>query len=283
MAETMLARSSRFSRLRSVPLVLLAGVFAFPFYFLITVSLKTTLQAFAEPFSFPVNPNWESYTTVLTGGGVGVNMAVAVVNSVLLTGLSCVFLIVIGSATAYTLARNPGWVSSSLFVFFVIGIIVPSQLGIAPLYGAMRSIGLVGNLFGMVLIYCFKQIPLTVFLYTGFFRALPVDYEEAAIIDGANRFQVFTRVVMPQMNAVTGTALVLNSLYIWNDLFDQLVFLSGSDSLTLPVAIYTLTFTNVSRWNIIFAAVVISLVPMVLLYLFMQRKVMASFGGGLKG
>jgi raffinose/stachyose/melibiose transport system permease protein len=152
-----------------------------------------------------------------------------------------------------------------------------------PLYSVLRSIGLVGTAGGMILVYVLKQIPLTVFVYTGFFRSLPTSYEEAALIDGASRLQIFTRVVMPQMNAVTGTALVLNALYIWNDLFDQLVFLSGSNTLTLPVAIYSLTFTNISRWNIIFAAVVISLVPMVLLYLFMQRKMMTAFSGGLKG
>lgn len=283
MASTTSRRQGRHTAGYTTPLILFAIVFSFPFYLLVTVSLKTTLEAFTDPFSFPVRPNWESYTAVLSGGGVGVDMVAALGNSMLITGVSCAVLISVGSVTAYTLARNPGWVSNLLFVFFVVGIIIPSQLGIVPLYSALRSVGLVGSAWGMVLIYVFKQIPLTVFVYTGFFRQLPLSYEEAALIDGANRLQVFTRVVMPQMSAVTGTALVLNALYIWNDLFDQLVFLSGSDTMTLPVAIYSLTFTNVSRWNIIFAAVVISLIPMVLLYLFTQRKMMTSFAGGLKG
>ena len=103
------------------------------------------------------------------------------------------------------------------------------------------------------------------------------------MIDGAGFIKAFTRGVMPQMNAITGTALLLNSLYIWNDTLDQMVFLSGSKVRTLPVEIYSLTTAMTAKWNLVFAAVILSLLPMVILFLFTQKKMMNSLAGGLKG
>jgi len=266
-----------------VLLLLGAALFAAPLYLLVSVSLKSTLGALQSPFSLPVPPQWANYTTVLSGAGNNISIGASLVNSVLLTGVSCVLLVVVGSTTAYVLARNPGRTSDVLYLLTVVAIVIPSQLGIAPLYSWLRELGLVGTPVAVILVYVFKQMPLSIFLYTGFFRRLPVTYEEAAALDGANRLTTFVRVVMPQMTTITGTAILLNALYIWNDLFVQLVFLSGSAFPTLPVAIYTLSFGEVSQWNVIFTGVFISLLPMVVLYLFTQKKMMASFGGGLKG
>ena len=118
---------------------------------------------------------------------------------------------------------------------------------------------------------------------TGFFRQFPIDFEEAATIDGAGYFKSFFLVVLPQLKAITGTAILLNALYIWNDTFDQMVFLSGAAAKTLPVEIYALTTAMTAQWNLVFAAVIISLVPMLILYLLTQKKMMTSLAGGIKG
>lgn len=89
--------------------------------------------------------------------------------------------------------------------------------------------------------------------------------------------------VLPQLKAITGTAILLNALYIWNDTFDQMVFLSGAAAKTLPVEIYALTTAMTAQWNLVFAAVIISLVPMLILYLLTQKKMMTSLAGGIKG
>ena len=268
---------------REVLTFVITLLFASPFYLLIVNALKTLEESYANPFGLPSKINWNSFTEVLNGAGVNANFANALFNSFVITAGSLVLLISLGSLTAYGLSRHKGKISNLLFAFFVIGIIVPSQLGIVPMYTALRSVDLVGTRLGMILIYLCKQMPLTVFLYTGFFKRLPIDYEEAAVIDGAGFIKTFTRVVMPQMNAITGTALLLNSLYIWNDTLDQMVFLSGSKVRTLPVEIYSLTTAMTAKWNLVFAAVILSLLPMVILFLFTQKKMMNSLAGGLKG
>ena len=220
---------------------------------------------------------------VLAGAGINANFVGATVNSLLITAGSLVLLIVFGSLAAYCLARHPGKVSNIMYIFFVIGIIIPSQLGLVPMYCALRDLGLVGNIAGMMILYTCKQMPMTVFLYTGFFRQFPIDFEEAATIDGAGYFKSFFLVVLPQLKAITGTAILLNALYIWNDTFDQMVFLSGAAAKTLPVEIYALTTAMTAQWNLVFAAVIISLVPMLILYLLTQKKMMTSLAGGIKG
>ena len=146
---------------------LLVLVFAAPFYLLVVNSLKTTKEAYASPFTLPADVYWQSFTEVLAGAGINANFVGATVNSLLITAGSLVLLIVFGSLAAYCLARHPGKVSNIMYIFFVIGIIIPSQLGLVPMYCALRDLGLVGNIAGMMILYTCKQMPMTVFLYTG--------------------------------------------------------------------------------------------------------------------
>ncbi len=279
----MMNKYTKKSFVKEMIMITVTVIFASPFYFLVTNSLKTTKEAYANPFGLPKALYWQSFSEVLNGAGVNADFAGALLNSLIITAGSLLLLAAFGSLTAYGLSRHPGKLSSFLYVFFVIGIIIPSQLGLVPIYTALRSIGLVGSRLGMILVYVCKQMPLTVFLYTGFFKSLPEEYEEAAVIDGAGFVKSFVFVVMPQMRTITGTALLLNSLYIWNDTMDQMVFLSGSEIRTLPVEIYSLTTAMTAQWNLVFAAVIVSLLPMIILYLFTQKKMMDSLAGGLKG
>lgn len=266
-----------------IGMILLTILYAAPFYLLISNSLKTTTEAYSNPFGLPQLLNPASYTDVLNGAGMNADFAMGLVSSLSIAAFSIILLIVLGSLAAYGLSRHPGKMSNALYILFVVGIIVPSQLGIVPIYTVLRSLRLTGNIAGAVILYVCKQMPMTVFLYTGFFRQLPKDFEEAANIDGSNWFKTYWQVVMPQMNTITGTVILMNAIYIWNDTFDQIVFLSGSKVQTLPVLIYTLTTAMTAQWNIVFAAVVISLLPMVVLYLFTQKKMMSSLAGGIKG
>jgi raffinose/stachyose/melibiose transport system permease protein len=125
-------------------------------------------------------------------------------------------------------------------------------------------------------------MPLAVFLYTGFARALPHDYEEAAYLDGASRFQAFRTVIFPLLSPATGTVAILCGLIIWNDFFTQLIFLGGSSTSTLPVVIYTYVGALAARWNVIFAAIIISMIPILTLYLILQRRFIQGFAGGIK-
>jgi len=111
---------------------------------------------------------------------------------------------------------------------------------------------------------------------------MPRDYEEAAYMDGASRLRTFVRVVFPLLRPATAAVAVLASVVVWNDFFSQLVFLGGSSHQTLPVIIYSFVGEYSSQWNLIFAAVVVTLAPVLAFYLFAQRQLVRGFSGGIK-
>jgi raffinose/stachyose/melibiose transport system permease protein len=146
----------------------------------------------------------------------------------------------------------------------------------------MRHLGISTSYPGMILLHAGLLMPLTVFLYTGFVRTIPRDYEEAAYIDGAGRLLTFTRVIFPLLLPITTTIAVLTGVIVWNDFFIQLIFLAGSDKQTVPVAIYSFVGEYSTNWSLIFATVMISIAPIMLFYVFAQRQLIRGFTGGIK-
>jgi len=253
-----------------------------PFYFLVTTAFKTDSEVFTtNPVAPPAAPSFDNFATVLAATDQR-SLAAGLLNSVIITGGSIIGLILFGSLAAYVIARRTQWWSNLSYYLFLIAIILPTQLGIVPLYVGARLAGLTGSPWGMIVIYVGSLMPLAVFLYAGFFRGLPRDYEEAATIDGARPGQLFFRVVLPLMAPATGTVAILAGLIVWNDFFTSLIFLSGSGSPTLPVAMYTYVGSLVSQWNQIFAIVIISMIPILAFYLFAQKRFIQGFAGGLK-
>jgi raffinose/stachyose/melibiose transport system permease protein len=192
-------------------------------------------------------------------------------------------LILVGSVCAYAIARTTSAFGTLMYVAFVVGIILPPQLAIVPLFVAMKHLGLVGNYAGMIILYVGLLTPLSVFLYAGFVRALPRDFEEAAQVDGAGTLRIYWRVILPLLRPVTWTVAILTGLFVWNEFFNSLIFLSGSDKATLPVAVYSLVETNVGQWNLAFAAIILALTPALICYLLAQRQIVNGLAGGVKG
>jgi raffinose/stachyose/melibiose transport system permease protein len=204
-------------------------------------------------------------------------------NSFIITAGAIVLLVLFASIASYVIARRTrGWTNVTYYLVLV-AIVLPSQLGTVPMYIGARSVGLTGTIPGMILLWTGLLMPLAVFLYASFFRGLTTEYEEAATIDGATPTQTFFRVVLPLMAPATGTVAILAGLIVWNDFFNSLIFLGGSETQTLPVAMYTYVGGLVSAWNKIFAVVIISMVPILVFYIFAQKKFIQGFAGGLKG
>jgi raffinose/stachyose/melibiose transport system permease protein len=266
---------------RELLLILVAVIFCLPFYLLIAVAFQSTAETYKTPFNFPIPPHFGNFSQAWnTGGQAGLGHAL--VTSLIITIAAVAALIALGSLCAYTLARRTSRMSSALYLIFVIGIILPPQLALIPLYVEMHHLGLVGNETGIIILYIGLLMPLVVFLYTGFIRALPLDYEEAARVDGAGIVRTYVRVVFPLLKPVTGTVAVLAGIIIWNEFFITLIFLSGSKYETLPVALYSFVGEYATRWNLIFAGVIITIAPIVAFYLFAQRQLIRGFSGGVK-
>jgi len=261
-----------------VLVLVMALLFCLPLYFVVSTSLKPKEEIFTSALKFPADPAWGNFSEVW-GSGLGT----AFLSSVVITLGSVVFLVLLGSLCAYVLARRPGRLSNSLYILFVLGIIIPFQLSIIPLYVSFRALGLAGNYLGMIILSVGIFMPLAVMLYTGFVRQLPRDYEEAARIDGAGTLRIFVRVVFPLLRPVTGTVAILTGLFIWNDFFASQIFLGGSGAQTLPVAVYSFVGQYVSRWNLVFAAVLVAILPLVIFFIVAQKQMIRGFASGMKG
>ena len=216
------------------------------------------------------------------GGTGGFTLGESMKSSLIITSGAVLLLVVVGALAAYTIARKPGRLGSALYFVFAFAIIVPFQLGIIPTYVALHKLHLSGSYLSMILLYTGLLIPLSVFLYTGFVRTLPQDYEEAAYVDGAGRLRTFLLVVFPLLLPVTATVAVLTGVIVWNDFFLQLVFLAGSNKQTLPVAIYSFVGEYATNWSLIFATVLLSILPVMLFYFVAQRQLIRGFTGGIK-
>ena len=265
--------------------ILAAILLLAPFWILIMGAFKSGDQILTtSSFAPPTHPTLSNFTTLLSpSGSQNGNIWDGLISSVIITAGSIIALVALGSITAYVLVRSTRAWSNRVYYLFLGAIVLPTQLGTLPLYIGARHLSLVGNPGGMILIYTGFLLPLSVFLYAGFYRRLPRDYEEAANIDGASRFKVFVRVVFPLMAPATGSVAILAGLIVWNDFFSALIFLNGSRWQTLPVVMYNYVGALVSQWNLVFAVVIISMVPILVFYVFTQKRFIQAYAGGLKG
>jgi raffinose/stachyose/melibiose transport system permease protein len=267
--------------MREAVLWVLAVIWWIPFYILVVGALKPTSELASSPFSLPKQPTVSTFSQAWKGTSNG-TLGGALKSSLIITFFSVLLLVAIGSVTSYAVARRPGKLGVVLYGIFVLGIILPFQLGVVPAYVALRHLHLVGTYLGLILLYTGLLLPLSIFLYVGFVRALPREYEEAAQVDGAGLFRTFRRVVFPLLRPITGTVAILTGLIVWNDFFLSLIFLSGTRRQTLPVAIYSFVGEYATLWNLVFAAVIISLAPILIFFLFAQRQLIRGFTGGIK-
>lgn len=254
-----------------------------PLYILVVTALKPDQEALtSSPLALPTSLDFSAFIEVLTTTGRN-SIPMSAVNSIIITGGSILGLVLLGSSAAYVIARRARRWTNLAYYLVLIAILLPAQLGTVPLYIGARTIGLTGSALGMVLLWTSILLPLSVFLYASFFRGLSTEYEEAAVIDGASPTQAFFRIVLPLMAPATGTVAILAGLIVWNDFFNSLIFLGGSSVQTLPVAMYNYVGGLVSAWNKIFAVVIISMIPILLFYMFAQKRFIQGFAGGIKG
>lgn len=258
---------------------LTALAFALPVYVLVNLAIRPVadLSSALLPTSAPTFENFERAWTESGMGG-------AMLNSILITSISCVLIVVFSAMAAYPLARSAARLSKFTFTVFLIGLLLPFQVAIIPLYLTMRDLNLLGNPFALIIFYTGLQMPFSVFLVTTFLRSsVPLEYEEAARMDGCGDIRTFIHIVVPLLRPVLGTLVILNAINVWNDFLTPLLYLSGTGAITIPIAIYQFVGQYTAQWQLVFAGLVISMIPILTLYLVFQRYVIRGFAGGLKG
>lgn len=277
-------RYTRWSAFRELGFWIAAIPILLPLYFVVATALKPASEGSGSYFKPPAHPTLDNVSQAWSQAGGGtVSFAGALFNSAFTTAVVVALLIAMAAPAGYVLARRGSKLSGAVFGMFALGLILPVQLGIIPLYAFMVEAELAGTREGLILVYLGMLLPLAVFLYAGFFRSLPPDYEEAARVDGASPTRIFVGVVFPLVRPITGVVAILCGLIVWNDFFVSLVFVGGTDKETLPVAVYSFVGRFAAQWPLIFASALIAMLPVLVFYGFMQRTVMKGFSSTLRG
>ena len=205
-------------------------------------------------------------------------------NSLIVTAISVVLIILTSALAGYAIARRNKPIYNFIFIVFLSGMMVPFQVTMLPLYQLGKMLQLVNSYWGIALIYGGFGVQTGVLFYAGFVKGISREIEEAARIDGCSTPGIFIRVVMPLLKPVTATVLVLNVLYIWNDFLLPLLYLQDKHYRTIPLQQYFFFGQYSSDLNLAFAYAVMGMIPIIVFFLFMQRFIIKGIAAGaIKG
>ena len=261
-------------------LVLLVGLTAFPFYWGIVASLTPEASLFREPSLWPTHIILDHYRALFAER----DFWIPIRNSLIVAGTTTLLCIVVGSLAAYALARLEFRGKTTILSLILAVTMFPQVSIVSPLYLLLRTLGLIDTYPGLILPYLTFAMPLAVWLLVGFFRQLPLDLEEAALVDGASRWQSFTRVILPVSVPALATTAILTFIYCWNEFLFALSFTLGPDRQTVPVAIALFRGQYQVPWGQILAAAVVATVPVAALVLIAQRRIVQGLtAGAVKG
>ena len=243
------------------------------FVWVVVASLKESTDIFspARAFHLPTSLQWGNYGAAWLNSDVGH----AFLNTVAVVGIASLLTVAISAPAAYALSRFQTRLSSPLIGLFAIGMGIPMQATIIPILVAFQRLGLANSLTGLGIMYVAVQTPFTVFLLTGFFRSLPFELEEAAAMDGASVIRTFREIMLPLAQPGLITALSLNIVFLWNETALVLFLVQDDSKFTLGRSLLNLSTiaTYTSTWGTLFAGCVIVVVPILLTYALLGRRI----------
>ncbi len=261
-------------------LLVVSVVFIIPFVFIILNSLKDTREANLLKFSLPETIHFENYMEVFTAND-GLFLK-SLKNSLIITAGSVVILVCVCSMAGYVMQRRKGKVMAFVNFLVMSGLMIP--VAILPTIWVMQRIHLYKTLPGMILLEVAFHTPLSIILYRGFMANIPVELEEAARIDGCSPLRLYVKIVFPLLKPVTSTIIILNAVTVFNDFMNPLYFLPGSENSTIQLTLYTFMGQFSNSYNMVFADVVLITLPMLILFLIFNQKIVDGMvAGSVKG
>lgn len=235
-------------------------------------SLKSTRAIFDDPWSLPTTLEWGNYARAWSQSRFGA----AALNTLVVVAAASVLIVALAAPAAYALARAGHRASGAVTAALAIGMGIPFQVIVIPLFVLLQRVGLTNSFAGLVIVYVGTSLPFTVILLTGFFRGLSSEMEEAAALDGAGAWRTFASIMLPLVRSGLVTALMLNLIGLWNETFIALVLLQSSDKQTLSLALLGFMQRqqyNGADWGGLFAGVCILVLPTLLVYAWLSRRV----------
>lgn len=255
-------------------------LFIIPFWFILVNALKDKRSANLLSISMPESLNWSNFIEVITRNDY--QILTAFKNSLLIAAASVAILILTASMAAYTLQRRGNKITKTLGTIFMLGLMMPSA--ILPTIWVLKQLNIYKTLFSLVMIEVALSLPSNIMLYRGFMSTIPVELEEAAIIDGCTSRQLFFKVVFPLLKPITSTIIILSSVTIFNDFTNPLYFLPGKENVTVQLTLYNYISKFANEYNLLFADVLLITIPMLILFLIFNKKIIAGMvAGSVKG
>ena len=275
--------------------IILFLIYMLPFMMILINAAKPTLQIIVNPLAIPEQPAQLFTNIKIVFENPNVRYPSSFVSSFIITVFSVSILVLISSMAGWALVRTKTKLSGFIFLIFVSAMVIPFQVVMFPLISWFRMIeitlGLSGpfrllqNYPGIIFAYQGFGCSLSIFLFHGFIKSIPLELEEAACIDGCTRPATFFRIVFPMLTPISVTVVILNSIWIWNDfLLPLLVLGSGNNVQTLPLAVASFVGSFVRRWDMILTANIMAMVPIVILFLILQKHIIKGMvDGAIKG
>lgn len=248
-----------------------------PLVIVFSSSLRTISNQ-SSPLRLFTEFSLESYKKAFTN----MNYPMEFLNSLVTTAGSVLAIVIFATMAAYPIGRIKSKLAKFLYYFFISGLIIPSQMVIVPVAQTLSRLGIPNTRFTPMLMFITCSLPFSVFLYAGFMKSVPVEVEEAAYIDGANLFTRFTSVVFPLLKPATISTIITQGLWIWNDYFYPMVFISKKNQYSLPVGMIQFLGDkeNPAQWNILFAACVLCALPLIIVFMALQKQFVNGIAAG---
>jgi raffinose/stachyose/melibiose transport system permease protein len=264
----------------AVEALLLLGslIVLLPILVMVFGSFKTNVEVLDFSLKLPKIWKFDNYMTVFKEG----DLMRAFLNGILITGVSSIINIVTTSAASFVLVRRESKLSNALYLFFFMGLIAP--MSTITTIQIVQWLGFYGSISSVIFIYAALNTAFSVFLYNGFIKSIPKVLDEVAFLEGAGMFSVFFRIIIPLIVPVNATVAIMVFMSVWNDVTIPLYFLTDSSDWTMPLSVYNFYGKYSRDWNLIFADLVMTSLPVFILYLFAQKYIIGGLtAGAVKG
>jgi len=270
--KTPIAKSTR---ILDIVMFIITVIVAYPLFVMVINVFKTPLQR-ADWISLPTQFYTDNIVKVFTKSGFSNSLF----NSLFITIISITILVIFGSMAAYPLGRRKEKVFNYLYLYITLGIMLPLQFSILPIFQLIKNLGLMDSRLALILIEIGFNITITVFIYKNFIKSVPVALEEAAIIDGCSYAGVFWRIVFPMLKPATATVIITNLIYVWNDFLGPLLVIQDAAKRTLPIMIISFRGQYGNDIGAVFTTITFASLPMIILFLCLQQSFYKGISAG---
>ncbi|MDO4307667.1 MAG: carbohydrate ABC transporter permease [Eubacteriales bacterium] len=255
-------------------------IFLIPFYFMFVQSIKSKAEANRLSISWPSEIHFENYLEVFSHANY--QLVTAFKNSGILTLFTVLGLLLTAAMAGYVIQRRHDKIVGGIQAVIMLGLMIPAA--ILPTIHMLQSMHIYKTMFSMVMIEIALQTPFAVMLYRGYMASIPVELEEAARIDGCNRWQIFQKIIFPLLKPIQATLIILVGVQTFNDFTNPLYFLPGSENTTVQLTLYNYKGQLASSYNLLFADIIAITIPMLILFLIFNKRIVDGMvAGSVKG